>query len=330
MPAIRVARPLRTLLVVLALVAGSAATAGCKVPTNEATAASETGVTQHDLAKVSVNVQDGAEPVITVPSPFAVDRTESRVVEEGSGAVVAVGQQVVLRYAAVNGTDGVALAQKTWAGDPTTLVVGAKGNLVGLDEALRGLKVGSKALIAIPPDAGYGVKGNASLGIGPTDTIVALVEVVDARTLLTKATGKAVAAKKGLPTVKRDADGMPTVSAPKGTAPTTLVVQPLIQGSGPKVAKGDTVTVQYVGVIWPGGRVFDSSWTKDEPARFAIGTSKTIAGWDGIIGQTVGSQVMLVVPPDKAYGAEGRDDFGIRGTDTLVFVVDILDTLAPG
>ncbi len=61
-------------------------------------------------------------------------------------------------------------------------------------------------------------------------------------------------------------------------------------------------------------------------ADFVIGNGQVIAGWDeGLVGQTVGSQVLLVVPPDKGYGTAGNTDAGIKGTDTLVFVVDILD-----
>jgi len=320
-PPARPVRRLRTLLVVLTL---ALALAGCRIPTGEASATAQ-ATTSHDLTAVNVTVREDAEPSISVPSPFSVEKTESRVIGDGDGATVGLGQQVTIRYAAVNGTDGRALLDKTWAGDPTTLILGAKGNIVGLDEGLRGLRVGSTALVAFPPDAGYGVQGNPSLGVGPTDTIVCLVEVLDARTLLTKAAGKTVKPKKGLPTVKRAASGQPTVTLPKGNPPAGLVVQPLIAGSGRTVAKGDQVTVQYVGVIWPGGKTFDTSWTEDGPARFSIGTNQTIAGWDGIVGQKVGSQVLLVVPPDKAYGVEGRDEFGIKGTDSLVFVVDILD-----
>ena len=62
------------------------------------------------------------------------------------------------------------------------------------------------------------------------------------------------------------------------------------------------------------------------PIEVAIGTGAVIAGWDeGLVGQTVGSQILLVVPPDKGYGTTGSSDGGIKGTDTLVFVVDILD-----
>ena len=73
------------------------------------------------------------------------------------------------------------------------------------------------------------------------------------------------------------------------------------------------------------GRVFDSSWSRGQPAQFPIGTGQVVAGWDeGLVGQTVGSQVLIVVPPDKGYGVAGESQAGITGTDTLVFVVDIL------
>ena len=92
------------------------------------------------------------------------------------------------------------------------------------------------------------------------------------------------------------------------------------------MARGQRITVQYLGVIWPGGKQFDSSWGRTTPATFTIGAGRVIAGWDlGLVGQPVGSQMLLVIPPDDGYGAEGKPDAGITGTDTLVFVVDILD-----
>jgi peptidylprolyl isomerase len=77
--------------------------------------------------------------------------------------------------------------------------------------------------------------------------------------------------------------------------------------------------------VWNSGKQFDSSWDRGQPAQFAIGTGNVIAGWDtGLVGQTVGSQVLLVVPPDQGYGKDGNPQAGIKGTDTLVFVVDLL------
>ena len=82
--------------------------------------------------------------------------------------------------------------------------------------------------------------------------------------------------------------------------------------------------MQYTGIIWATGAQFDSSWGGD-PIDFPIGTGQVIPGFDeGLIGQTVGSRVVLVIPPDKGYGTAGNSQAGISGTDTLVFVVDIL------
>jgi peptidylprolyl isomerase len=58
-----------------------------------------------------------------------------------------------------------------------------------------------------------------------------------------------------------------------------------------------------------------------------MGDGKVLAGWDeGLLGKRVGSQVMLILPPEKAFGAAGKPENGIRGTDTVVIVVDILDS----
>jgi peptidylprolyl isomerase len=85
------------------------------------------------------------------------------------------------------------------------------------------------------------------------------------------------------------------------------------------------VVVQYTGVIWRTGKVFDSSWSRSEPFGTVLSTSDVIAGWvDGLAGQKVGSRVMLVIPPKDGYGSTGASSAGIKGTDTLVFVVDIL------
>jgi len=102
-------------------------------------------------------------------------------------------------------------------------------------------------------------------------------------------------------------------------------VQPTIQGTGPQVKKGQKVSVQYSGWLCnDASKTFDSSWDKGEPFSFTVGGSEVIPGWDeGIEGQKVGSQLLLVVPPDKGYGKEGSPP-SIPGNATLVFVVDIL------
>ena len=92
------------------------------------------------------------------------------------------------------------------------------------------------------------------------------------------------------------------------------------EGKGAKVASGQTVRVAYTGALWGNGKVFDSNATG---FTTAIGVGQVVPGWDkSIVGQTVGSRLLLVVPPADGYGAQGQGE--IKGTDTMVFVVDIL------
>ena len=100
----------------------------------------------------------------------------------------------------------------------------------------------------------------------------------------------------------------------------------LTEGTGAAVKSGQTIKVHYVGQIWKTGKQFDASWDRNTPIDFGIGTGQVIKGWDeGLVGQKIGSRVLLVIPPDKGYGSAGRPP-QILGTDTMVFVVDILDS----
>jgi len=117
----------------------------------------------------------------------------------------------------------------------------------------------------------------------------------------------------------------PTVLIPSTAPPKTLQVKTLIKGAGSKITKGQYLVVQYTGINWRTKKPFDSSWTRGQPFPTAIGVGQVIKGWDsGLVGQTVGSRVLLVIPPALGYGKTGSAQAGIKGTDTLVFVVDIL------
>jgi peptidylprolyl isomerase len=119
----------------------------------------------------------------------------------------------------------------------------------------------------------------------------------------------------------------PTITVPETEPPTDLVVDTVVAGDGAEVEDGDLLVVDYVGVLWDGGEEFDSSWENEQPATFPIGTGGVIEGWDeGLVGQTVGSRVLLTVPPDLGYGEEGQGD--IPGDATLVFAVDLLEAFS--
>ncbi|TRW43779.1 FKBP-type peptidyl-prolyl cis-trans isomerase [Georgenia yuyongxinii] len=127
-----------------------------------------------------------------------------------------------------------------------------------------------------------------------------------------------------LPTASGGFGDKPELSFPASDAPEGLQVQVLEQGSGDTVEAGDTIVVNYLGQAW-GGHVFDNSYDRGATISFPIGMGVVIGGWDdGLVGQQIGSRVLLSIPPEHGYGPRGVPQAGIKGTDTLVFVVDVV------
>jgi peptidylprolyl isomerase len=118
----------------------------------------------------------------------------------------------------------------------------------------------------------------------------------------------------------------PRVAPPSGAAPSKLVAKDIIAGTGPEAKAGGSVTVNYVGVLFHGGKVFDASWKRGEPSTFSLEPGKLIAGWtQGIPGMKVGGRRELVIPAALAYGAKGSPPT-IPANAPLVFVIDLLGT----
>ncbi|GAA4920415.1 FKBP-type peptidyl-prolyl cis-trans isomerase [Streptomonospora salina] len=135
----------------------------------------------------------------------------------------------------------------------------------------------------------------------------------------------------GLPTVEQSGHDQPDITVPEDTdPPAEMRTEALIQGDGPEVEAGQQLVVQYTGVQWNNGEEFDSTWSREGaegvPATFLIGDGQVIEGWDeGLVGANVGSRMLLVVPPDLAYGDSAAQQGAPEGT--LVFVIDILDAV---
>ena len=127
-----------------------------------------------------------------------------------------------------------------------------------------------------------------------------------------------------MPSVAGAYGSKPTFGFEGATPPTTLQSKVLRAGTGRAVANGDLLVADYLGQVWRGA-VFDNSYDRRAPAGFVIGRGKVITGWDDVlVGVKVGSRLELSVPPDKGYGATGNARAGIKGSDTLVFVVDVV------
>jgi FKBP-type peptidyl-prolyl cis-trans isomerase len=279
-------------------------------------------------AAVTATGAFGESPRVTIPAQKAGSKLTVKTLVQGDGQVLGKTDAFVGNYAIYlwSGTSHKLLQSTFKQGGKPTLFSGTL--LPGLETALIGKKMGSRVLAVIPPKEGFGTSGDAQAGIKGTDTLVFVIDMIKDFAGNAAANGRKVSQGGGsLPTVTANAGAAPTIKMPKGNPPKNLTTQVLIKGTGPTVADGDTVVVQYVGAIWRNGTVFDSSWKRNQPFGFEIGASpsQVIAGWDkGLVGQTVGSRVMLVIPPVDGYGKTGNTRAGIKGTDTLVFVVDIL------
>lgn len=306
-------------LLAVPLIAAAASVAGCSsTPSNP-------------NASVSVSGKFGAAPKVTIPAKAAGSSLYSKDVIQGNGPKLTSTDSFEGSYEAYD-----------WSGKSHKLLMSTYAThtpsifpsklLPGLTTALKGAKQGSRVVAVIPPKEGFGPQGNPQLGVKGTDTLVFVIDVT--KRIGDSATGKQVSTGGGsLPKVSTPAPGQqPTVTIPKGSPPSKLSSTTLIKGNGPKVSSGEGVLVQYTGVNWRTKKPFDSSYSRHEAAEIQLTSSSpqggVIPGWvKGLTGQTVGSRVLLVIPPSDGYGKKGQPQAGIKGNDTLVFVVDILDAV---
>jgi peptidylprolyl isomerase len=168
--------------------------------------------------------------------------------------------------------------------------------------------------------AGCGSSGSSTITVGNENK---------ADEALAKSSGPASRAPTA-PTTRTPTSGPlskePTVTPPSGAPPSKLVIKDLIKGTGTEAKAGETVTVNYVGVLYHSGKVFDASWKRAEPFTFTLGQGQVIPGWDqGVVGMKVGGRRELIIPAALAYGAKGSPP-AIPPNEPLVFVVDLLGT----
>jgi peptidylprolyl isomerase len=169
--------------------------------------------------------------------------------------------------------------------------------------------------------AGCGSGGSSTITVGNENTADNTLIKSTEKTSSTSTTSTTATAKT--PTTG-PLSKEPKVTVPTGAAPSKLETKELIAGTGAEAKAGDTVTVNYVGVLYKGGKEFDASWKRDEPFSFALGKGQVIAGWDqGVAGMKVGGRRELIIPAALGYGAKGSGT-SIPPNAPLVFVVDLL------
>ncbi|WP_213814032.1 FKBP-type peptidyl-prolyl cis-trans isomerase [Glaciihabitans sp. dw_435] len=273
---------------------------------------------------VAVTGAVGKAPTVKLTTPVTATATQRTVVTKGDGKAVVTGDRVKVEFTMYNGTTGAEITNTGYATTPVTFELDEAKFIPGIVKTLNCSTIGSRVVGVIPPVDAFGTTGSETNNIAATDSIVFVADVISkADTLLTKATGDAQKPVAGLPTVKLSDAGVPTVTIPSGNPSTKLEKEVLIKGKGATVPENSNVVVNYQGTVWSTKTIFDDSWARGASATFNTGA--VVAGFkQALEGQTVGSQILVTIPPSLGYGTEGNTTAGIKGTDTLVFVIDIL------
>jgi peptidylprolyl isomerase len=326
-------------LAALLLVSGLAA--GCGSHAKPAAKPAATPSTSAAAQALPASDEFGKRAKIDIPATNPTGKEEVKVKIAGHGPKIANGDLLVLNFTGKLWRGATDLGSSYDKGQgPVEVVEGEQQQMLqGWQDALLGQQAGSRIEVVVPPDKGFGSAGtkDGSLQITGTDTLVFDIDVYDVYPA-----GKTADIPGGTVT-QADAATLPQVTgAPDGTTPPKITIpagkQPpaqavyktLIQGAGRTVTANDSIVVQYEGALWKDGKTFDTSFGK-KPFATAIGQGMVVPAWDeGLVGQKVGSRVLLVVPPDKGYGANPPANSGISATDTMIFVVDIIDAQPTG
>ena len=263
---------------------------------------------------VSASGKLGSKPDISFKTPFKVENQTHQVIQKGDGEVIRDGDRVCTRSLALDAKTGKVI-NSTWdQSSPECSIVISKKSIPAYYDTFKGLKVNSTVAVGIDESGSGSSKA--------TESYIMALTFVSRSKNLTRAQGQKVTdLPSDLPKISLDDKGKPSLDLngyqPKGG----LVVQPLIKGKGAKVGQHQSVSANYTGWLASDGKQFDSSWDRGQASDFSL--DQVVKGWQqGLAGQTVGSQVLLVVPPDLGYGSQQQQK--IPANSTLIFVVDIL------
>ncbi|MFF1450955.1 FKBP-type peptidyl-prolyl cis-trans isomerase [Streptomyces sp. NPDC058274] len=324
---------------ILAVPAGLVTLAGCgdDDKSDKAKSSDSPSPSASTSAAPPPKLVDGPLPAITAGTKFGEKPTVAKgtgdpskdvavkTVIAGNGRTVAENDYIQANYLGQIWSSGKVFDNSYDRKTALVIQLAPGGIIDGWRYGLTGKKAGSRVELAVPPTWGYGKQGNSQAGIKGTDTLVFVVDIEKTFNAKSSAQGKTVAQDNiDLPKVGTNTDGKaPSIDVPKKAAPTKLVANYVIEGDGEEVKADSSVLVQYKGVLWDGGKEFDSSYSRSQLTSFPL--SQVVKGWSqGLTGKKVGSRVLIVVPPKLGYGDTPPEGSPIKKDSTLVFSVDIL------
>jgi peptidylprolyl isomerase len=300
--------------------ASSTATGGGSSPTSPTSSASAGGL---GLESVKITGAVGTSPTVKFNGALTSSATTSKTIVHGTGPKIAQGDSLIMNTVIADGSTQKTVADSYVDHQPQVIPLTTSVSSLFLD-ALVGQHVGSRVAVYTPASAVFGTQGNPQLGIGSTDNLLFVFDL--AGKPVDRPDGARHALPGWAPRIVRK--GGIVTGLDFGTAPKPdgrLRSATLRTGSGPKVEAGQTVFARYLGEVYQGASPFDQNFDAQDPTPFRIGVGEVVAGWDKtLVGQHVGAQVVMAIPPKDGYGPDGQPSAGIKGTDTLYFVVDIV------
>lgn len=271
---------------------------------------------------VTVDGAFGSAPTVDVYSPLHASETVFEDVVVGEGTTITTEDQLVLlEVTLLGGETGETIVQSPATGDLAQVrpLSEWSAQVPGFGEALECATEGSRVAVALAPD-GLTPEIATGLGLAQDESAVAVIDV--RKVYLPRADGEDQFVEgHGMPTVVRAENGQPGIIVPDATPPDEVAIEVLKKGDGEAVTGDAPVRVHYTGVTWDERTVFDSSWENGAPVSLTL--DGVVPGFaEALEGQEVGSQILVVIPPEDGYGDQAQGN--IPAGSTLVFVIDIL------
>lgn len=318
-------------LSIAALLVAAAGLTACQAPAGSIEGCTPLLQPGGATSQVSVEATEGT-PTVEFETPLVADGDQAQV-RGGSGERAGEGDIVDADYVVYSGKTGALISSSYEASaegqppaTPLRLTVGGESVLA---DALACGAPGASIVVTTTISSLFGPNAaSPELDIAPVDTAVVVLGVSDVHP--GRAEGSARPGQQGMPAIALAPDGRPGVTFPGSPAPEGLTVMESIRGTGEDVVEGDRLLVHYTGIVWETEEVFDSSWEKGAPAVFTIDDASLIPGFvDAVVGQPIGSQVVVSIPQELGYDDPATRPASIGEGEHLLFVIDILDRLEP-
>lgn len=277
---------------------------------------------------VDVSGAFGSPPEVSFPTPLLTEGAQKSVIESGDGDLIEANQIVDFQVSLFNGADGELITASAYDDGEAPLRRTAGSDIDLLAQALQCAQVDSRISVTGTIEDVFGADAlDPSLGLGNDDPIVMVIDVQAA--YLARAKGVPQLGASGIPAVVTTPEGVPGVTIADEPPPSEVRAHTLVLGQGAAIAEGDLAVLHYTGLLWSTKTVFDSSWERGAPATFTVTSFENdpagiVPGLaDSLVGKTVGSQVIVIIPPEFGYPA-GQAPETIPDGSTMVFVVDVL------